>query len=93
MNSAAFPAHYLRTALSSSRTGRRYCVYAGHHPSTGGDCRYARPWQAHGGPVVAPVSTGLIGLLADRTRHRRGRSEVLRTWGIGVRALLKELRS
>lgn len=93
MNAVSFPARYLRTALSSSRTGRRYCVYAGHHPSTGGDCRYPRPWRAYGGPVVAPVSTGLIGLLAERIHHGWGRREVLRTWGIGVRALLAELRA
>lgn len=89
----AFPAHYLGTALHCSRTGRRWCVYAGNHPSTGGDCRTSMPWRDHGGPSVCPWTSGLISRLVERTHREHGRREVLRTWGAGMRALLAEQKA
>lgn len=92
----AFAADYLRTSLIGSRTGRRYCVYAGNHPFTGTDCRHQR-WNdrraAHGGSLVSPWCSGLIDLLTVRTKREHSRREVLRTWGVGIRALQAEQKA
>lgn len=39
---------------------------------------------------VSPMRRGDIGRLVERVQRTHGRREVLRTWGIGMRALLQE---
>ena len=90
----AFPAHYLRTVLIARRAGRRMTVFAGHHPMTGASCS-SRSWNsrpAHGGPLVSPWFSGCIASVAERVHREHGRREVLRTWGVGMRALVAEQR-
>lgn len=41
---------------------------------------------------VTPMQRGHIALAYERTNRERGRAEVLRTWGAGIRALRAEPR-
>lgn len=43
-------------------------------------------------PRIGPLCRGDIGLLYERTLRTRGRAEVQRTWGAGIRALRDEPR-
>lgn len=49
--------------------------------------------RTHGrGVRIGPLSRGGIAQLYERTLRSRGRAEVQRTWGIGIRALREEPR-
>lgn len=39
---------------------------------------------------AAPLGRGHIARLMDRVQRQQGRREVLKTWGVGIRALLAE---
>lgn len=79
----------LRLAISMRKVSR-CCVYS-THPYTGSDCRNPHGWKAHGGPLFSPWAPGHI-LRVVEVIKARGRREVLRTFGVGIRALQAELR-
>lgn len=62
------------------------------HPYTGSDCRNPHGWKAHGGPLFSPWCPGHIDHVVDRV-NSHGRQEVLRTFGLGIRALRTEVRT
>lgn len=84
------PLRALRLAASPLRNVQRVCVYS-THPYTGADCRNPGRWKAHGGPLFSPWCAGHIERVID-TIKSRGRREVLRTFGKGIRELKAELR-
>lgn len=68
----------------------RPAAYSGH-PYTGADCRSHTKWRAHGGPLFSPWCAGFLDRVVDNVSSR-GRAEVLRTFGVGIRALRAELK-
>lgn len=68
----------------------RPAAYSGH-PYTGSDCRNPHGWKAHGGPLFSPWCSGHLQSVLDQVRAK-GRQEVLRTFGVGIRALQAELK-
>lgn len=92
MSGARFviPLPALKLALAT-RNLRRTCVYT-THPYVGADCRNPGRWRAHGGPLFSTWCPGYIELVIDKIKAR-GRAEVLRTFGVGIKQLRAEQRA
>lgn len=59
-------------------------------PPTARELSTALKVQPQGGCRVSPLRRGHLASLVNRVQGQRGRSEVLRTWGVGVAVLRKE---
>lgn len=72
----------------------RWVAYT-QHPLAGSACwqtigPISRPWRAIGGSMPSPPYAGQMRAVLDRV-HSRGRAEVIRTFGCGIRAMRAEL--
>lgn len=105
---ATISADYVRLLLASAKlrayTGGRTCLLAAMSPAPKLECdcahgrRVTDSWRdlsmrsGHSRVRITPISRGHISRLIDRVARERGRAEVIKTWGAGVKALRAEPR-
>ena len=98
------PLHLVRLALhsrkiaacqrrSNPKAGNRWAAMAAHMVTN--ECVPApgRRFSYWVKPLLTPMFSGYMASLVERVRDREGLQGVLRTWGVGYRAMQAETRS